>query len=143
MFDTINIFFRKITIFIFKETKSIHKPIGLYIPQLMAMITWTKKKFKQIYQYRTKGTYCGYMGDHKEIKKQHSFRRQQLPCSAQSAQMAGYFSLSTTGPSKGVLFFNFFMVSHVATICTFGPILVDLLELFFGPSDHCHELCML
>ena len=42
-------------------------------PQLMAMITWTKKKFKQIYQYRTKGTYCGYMGDHKEIKKQHSF----------------------------------------------------------------------
>ena len=41
--------------------------------QLMAMITWTKKKFKQIYQYRTKGTYCGYMGDHKEIKKQHSF----------------------------------------------------------------------
>ena len=54
--------------------------------------------------------------------------------------MAGYFSLSTTGPSKGVLFFNFFMVSHVATICTFGPILVDLLELFFGPSNHCHEL---
>ena len=23
--------------------------------QLMAMVTWTKKKFKQIYQYRTKG----------------------------------------------------------------------------------------
>ena len=43
------------------------------ISQLMAMVTWTKKKFKQIYQYRTKGTYCGYMGDHKEIKKQHSF----------------------------------------------------------------------
>ena len=107
----------------------------------MAMITWTKKKFKQIYQYRTKGTYCGYMGDYKKIKKQHSFRRQQLPCSAQSAQMAGYFSLSTTGPSKGVLFFNFFMVSHVATICTVGPILVDLLELFFGSSNHCHQLC--
>ena len=33
------------------------------------------------------------------------------------------------------------MVSHVATICAFGPILVDLLELFFGPSNHCHELC--
>ena len=57
--------------------------------------------------------------------------------------MAGYFSLSTTGPSKGVLFFNFFMVSHVATICTVGPILVDLLELFFGSSSHCHELCIL
>ena len=39
-----------------------------------------------------------------------------------------------------MLFFNFFMVSHVATICAFGPILVDLLELFFGPSNHCHEL---
>ena len=108
--------------------------------QLMAMVTWTKKKFKQIYQYRTKGTYCDYMGDYRKIKKQHSFRRQQLACSAQSAQMGGYFSLSTTGPSKGVLFFNFFMVSHVATICTFGPILVDLLELFFGPNNHCHEL---
>ena len=112
----------------------------LHCSQLMAMITWTKKKFKQIYQYRTKGTYCDYMGDYRKIKKQHSFRRQQLACSAQSAQMAGYFSLSTTGPSKGVLFFNFFMVSHVATICTFGPILVDLLELFFGPNNHCHEL---
>ena len=110
--------------------------------QLMAMVTWTKKKFKQIYQYRTKGTYCDYMGDYRKIKKQHSFRRQQLACSAQSAQMGGYFSLSTTGPSKGVLFFNFFMVSHVATICTFGPILVDLLELFFGPNNHCHELCI-
>ena len=44
-----------------------------HITQLMAMIIWTKKKFKQIYRYRTKGTYCGYMGDHKEIKKQHSF----------------------------------------------------------------------
>ena len=98
--------------------------------QLMAMVTWTKKKFKQIYQYRTKGTYCDYMGDYRKIKKQHSFRRQQLACSAQSAQMGGYFSLSTTGPSKGVLFFNFSIVSHVVTICTFGPILVDLLELF-------------
>ena len=54
--------------------------------------------------------------------------------------MGGYFSLSTTCPSKGVLFLNFFMVSHVATICTFGPILADLLELFFGASNHCHEL---
>ena len=43
--------------------------------QLMAMVTWTKKKFKQIYQYRTKGTYCDYMGDYRKIKKQHSFRR--------------------------------------------------------------------
>ena len=34
------------------------------------------------------------------------------------------------------------MVSHVATICAFGPLLVDLLELFFGPSNHCHELCI-
>ena len=39
-----------------------------------------------------------------------------------------------------MLFFNFSIVSHVVTICTFGPILVDLLELFFGPSNHCHEL---
>ena len=44
---------------------------------------------------------------------------------------------------KGVLFFNFFILSHVVTICTFSPILVDLLELFFGPSNHCHELCTL
>ena len=41
---------------------------------------------------------------------------------------------------KGVLFFNFFILSHVVTICTFGPILVDLLELFFGSTNHCHEL---
>ena len=34
-----------------------------------------QKKFKQIYQYRTKGTYCDYMGEYKKIKKQHSFRR--------------------------------------------------------------------
>ena len=39
------------------------------------MITWAKKKFKQIYQYRAKGTYFGYMRDLKKIKKQHSFRR--------------------------------------------------------------------
>ena len=30
--------------------------------QFMAMITWAKKKSKQIQLYRTKGTYCGYMG---------------------------------------------------------------------------------
>ena len=36
----------------------------------MAMITWAKKKFKQIYQYRAKGTYFGYMRDLKKIKKQ-------------------------------------------------------------------------
>ena len=41
----------------------------------MAMITWAKKKFKQIYQYRAKGTYFGYMRDLKKIKKQHSFLR--------------------------------------------------------------------
>ena len=35
----------------------------------MAMITWAKKKFKQIYQYRAKCTYCDYMGDYKEIEK--------------------------------------------------------------------------
>ena len=34
----------------------------------MAMITWAKKKFKQIYQYRAKGTYFGYMRDLKKIK---------------------------------------------------------------------------
>ena len=50
--------------------------------------------------------------------------------------------LSTTGPSKGVLFFNFFIVSHVATICTFDPMQVGLLELFFCSSDHWHELWM-
>ena len=33
---------------------------------------------------------------------------------------------------KGVLFFNFLIVSHVVTICTIGPILVDLLELFLA-----------
>ena len=55
-----------------------------------------------------------------------------MACSAQSAQIGRYFSLSTTGPSKGVLFFNFFIVSHVATICTFDPMQVDLLELFFA-----------
>ena len=32
---------------------------------------------------------------------------------------------------KGVLFFTFFVVSRVATICTFSPILADLHELFF------------
>ena len=41
----------------------------------MAMITWAKKKFKQIYQYRAKGTFCDYMGDYIKIKKKHSFRR--------------------------------------------------------------------
>ena len=64
-----------------------------------------------------------------------------MACSAQSAQIGGYFSLSTTGPSKGVLFFNFFIVSHVATICTFDPMQVELLELFFCSSDCWHELC--
>ena len=47
----------------------------VHTSQLMAMVTWSKKKFKQIYQYRTKGTYCDYMGDYRKIKKQHSFRR--------------------------------------------------------------------
>ena len=55
-----------------------------------------------------------------------------MACSAQSAQIGRYFSLSTTGPSKGVLFFNFFIVSHVATICTFDPMQVELLVLFFA-----------
>ena len=55
-----------------------------------------------------------------------------MACSAQSAQIGGYFSLSTTGPSKGVLFFNFLIVSHVATLCTFDPMQVELLELFFA-----------
>ena len=41
---------------------------------------------------------------------------------------------------KECCFLIFFIVSHVVTKCTFGPILVDLLELFFGPSNHCHEL---
>ena len=76
----------------------------------MAMITWAKKKFKQIYQYRIKGTYCHYMGEYKKIKN------------AQSANIGGYFSLSTTGPSKGVLMLKNFIVPHVATICNFGPI---------------------
>ena len=40
------------------------------------MITWAKKKFKQIYQYRTKGSYCGYMGDYKEIKNSTPFEGQ-------------------------------------------------------------------
>ena len=43
--------------------------------QLMAMITWAKKKSKQIYLHRTKGTYCSYMGNYKKVKFQHSFRR--------------------------------------------------------------------
>ena len=34
-----------------------------------------QKKSKEIYLYRTKGTYCGYMGNSKIIKFQHSFRR--------------------------------------------------------------------
>ena len=34
---------------------------GYHYSQLMAMITWAKKKFKQIYQYRTKCTYCDYI----------------------------------------------------------------------------------
>ena len=55
-----------------------------------------------------------------------------MACSAQSAQIGGYFSLSTTGPSKGVLFFNFFIVSYVVTICTFDSMQVELLELFFA-----------
>ena len=33
------------------------------------MITWAKKKFKQIYQYRAKGTFCDYMGDYKKKLK--------------------------------------------------------------------------
>ena len=41
--------------------------------QFMRTITWAKKKSKQIYLYRTKGTYCGYMGDCKKIQYQHSF----------------------------------------------------------------------
>ena len=49
--------------------------LNMQYSQLMAMVTWAKKKFKQICQYRAKGTYCGYMGDYKKIKKQHSFRR--------------------------------------------------------------------
>ena len=56
-----------------KSNEKIAKESRTRQAQLMAMIIWTKKKFKQIYQYRAKGTYCGYMGDHKEIKKQHSF----------------------------------------------------------------------
>ena len=52
--------------------------------------------------------------------------------SAQSAQIGGYFSIGTTSPSKGVLYFNFFIVSHVATICTFDPMQVELLCTFFA-----------
>ena len=98
----------------------------------MPTITWAKKKSKQIYLHRTKGTYCSYMGNYKKVNFQHSFRRQQFACSAQSAQIGRYFSLSTTGPSKGVPIFNFFIVPHVATIYTFGSIYVDLLGLFLA-----------
>ena len=35
----------------------------------MAMITWAIKKFKQINQYRAKGTFCDYMGDYKKKLK--------------------------------------------------------------------------
>ena len=66
-----------------------------------------------------------------------------MACSAQSAQIGGYFRLSMTGPSKGVLFFNFFIVSHVVTICIFDSMQVELLELFFFCSSDCwHELCI-
>ena len=47
-------------------------------------------------------------------------------------QIGGYLSLSTISPSKGVLIFNFFIVSHVAQICTFRSIEVYLLELFLA-----------
>ena len=48
---------------------SVFFPNRHYYSQLMAMVTWAKKKFKQICQYRAKSTYCGYMGDYKKIKK--------------------------------------------------------------------------
>ena len=46
-----------------------HEKTCIKYAQLMAMVTWAKKKFKQICQYRAKSTYCGYMGYHKKIKK--------------------------------------------------------------------------
>ena len=47
--------------------------LWLDLTLLMPMITWAKKKSKLICLYRTKGTYCGYIGNYKKIKYQHSF----------------------------------------------------------------------
>ena len=70
-----------------------------------------KKKSKPIYLYRTKGTYCGYMGHYQKKNFDDSLNE----CSAQSAQIGsiiGYSSQSTTSPSKGVVKFFCLIVPH-------------------------------
>ena len=94
-----------------------------------------------IYLYRTKGTYCGYTwGTIKQTNLMTPFEGLVVLQARMSANLGRLGRACQLLSSKGVLFFNYFIVSHVATECTFGPILADLLELFFCPSNHCHEL---
>ena len=53
------------------------------------------KNFKQIYLQRTKGTYCGYMGegDYKKIKNQHSIRLKHPPIWTDWAEHASCYCL--------------------------------------------------
>jgi len=82
-----------------------------YGTQFMATITWSKKSPSQSI----------YIGQKVHIVATWNTIKQKILMTP-SAQIGRHSSLSTTSPSKGVIRFVCLIVSHVATICTFGSI---------------------